>query len=156
YSRIIFIIPVIALLQTACEKDFLQMPITNATTIDSIFTTTVKAQGAIANAYKKCLSQGLPYSNVWNAMIQENLSGGMNYGFAWTLSKDMVLNGLSASGNSEDMDGYGGNFPPIRQAYLVKENIDKVTDMSAGDKAIVKPKCRPWWHIVTSKCLLCT
>jgi hypothetical protein len=138
YKKIVLVIPVIATLLGACEKDFLQMPITNATTVDSIFTTTVKAQGAIANAYKKCLSQGLPYSNVWNAMIQENLSGGMNYGFGWTLSKDIVLNGLSASGTSEDMDGYGGNYPPVRQAYLVKENIDKVTDMTDGDKAIVK------------------
>ena len=122
----------------ACKKEFLQMPLSSTTTIDSVFSTTVKAQGAIAYAYKANLSQGLPYSNVWNAMIQENLSGGMNYGFAWTLAKDIVLNGLSASGNSEDMDGFNGNFTPVRQAYLVKENIDKVSDMSAADKSIVK------------------
>ena len=114
------------------------MPVASTTTVDSIFSTTVKAQGAIANAYLKCLSQGLPYDKVWNAQIQDNLSGCMNYGWSWTLSKDMVLNGLSASGSSEDMEGFGGNFAPIRQAYLVKENIDKVKDMSAEDKAIVK------------------
>jgi len=122
----------------ACKKDFLQMPLSSATTADSVFSTTVKAQGAVANAYKTCLSQGLPYNNVWNAMIHENLSGGMNYGWSWTIAKDIVLNGLSASGPGEDMDGYGWNFSPIRQAYMVKENIAKVKDMSEGDKAIIR------------------
>jgi hypothetical protein len=138
YRSILTIIPVIAIAIGACKKEFLQMPISNATTVDSVFTTTVKAQGAIANAYRNCLGQGLPWKNWWNAMLQENLSGGMNYGFSWTMAKDIVLNGMSASGVNEDMDGYVNNFPPIRQAYLVKENIDKVIDMSEGDKAIVK------------------
>jgi hypothetical protein len=138
YRSILILIPLIAITIGACEKDFLQMPISNATTVDSVFTTTVKAQGAIANAYRNILGQGLPWKNWWNAMLQENLSGGMNYGFSWTMAKDIVLNGMSAAGVNEDMEGYANNFPPIRQAYLVKENIDKVTDMSEGDKAIVK------------------
>ena len=50
------------------------MPISNATTVDSVFTTSVKAQGAIANAYRNCLGQGLPWKNRWNAMVLENLS----------------------------------------------------------------------------------
>jgi len=133
-----FIIPLLAISVCACQRNFLQLPLSSATTVDSVFSTTVKAQGAIANAYKNCLSQGLPYTNVWNAMIHENLSGGMNYGWSWTISKDIVLNGLAASGSGEDMDGYAWNFTPIRQAYLVKENIDKVKDMQAADKAIVK------------------
>jgi hypothetical protein len=36
------------------------------------------------------------------------------------------------------MDGYTQNFVYIRQAWLVNENIDEVTDMSAADKATVK------------------
>ena len=122
----------------ACQKNFLQMPISNTTTVDSVFSTTVKAEGAVANAYYDCLSQGLPFTNVWNAMIQENMSGGMNYGWAWTISQGIVLNGLTAANTSEDMDGYTQNFVYIRQAWLVKENIDKVQDMSASDKAIIK------------------
>lgn len=121
-----------------CEKDFLQMPLSSTTTIDSVFSTTIKAQGALANAYRTSLSQGLPAFNNWDAMVQENLSGGLNYGFGWTLAKNIVLNGLSAANMNEDMQGYNSNFSPIRQAYLVKENIDKVTDMSDGDKAIIK------------------
>jgi starch-binding outer membrane protein, SusD/RagB family len=136
--RSILITTLIAITIGACKKEFLQMPITSATTVDSVFTTTAKAQGAIANAYRNILGQGLPWKNWWNAMLQENLSGGMNYGFSWTMAKDIVLNGMSAAGVNEDMDGYASNFSPIRQAYLVKENIDKVADMSAEDKAIVK------------------
>lgn len=138
YRSFLFTIPLIVISAGACKREFLQMPITNSTTVDSVFTTTVKAQGAIASAYRNMLGQGLPWKNWWNAMLQENLTGGMNYGFSWTMAKDIVLNGLSAAGVNEDMDGYVNNFPPIRQAYLVKENIDKVTDMAEGDKAIVK------------------
>src|SRR6476646_9715717 len=114
---------------SACKKEFLQMPLSSTTTIDSVFSTWTKAQGAVSNAYKTCLSQGLPYANWWDAMIQENLTGGMNYGFSWTQSKNIVLNGLSASSVNEDMDGYANNFPHIRQAYNVIENIDKVKDL---------------------------
>ncbi|WEK33573.1 MAG: RagB/SusD family nutrient uptake outer membrane protein [Candidatus Pseudobacter hemicellulosilyticus] len=121
-----------------CEKEFLQMPLSSTTTIDSVFSTTIKAQGAVANAYRTNLSQGLPAFNNWDAMVQENLSGSMNYGFGWTLAKNIVLNGLAAANMNEDMQGYASNFPPIRQAYLVKENIDQVADMSAGDKSVIK------------------
>ncbi|MBN9381120.1 MAG: RagB/SusD family nutrient uptake outer membrane protein [Chitinophagaceae bacterium] len=138
YKSIYFIVLSLTIGVCACQKNFLQMPVSNATTVDSVFSTTVKAQGAVANAYKICLSQGLPYNNVWNAMIQDNLSGAMNYGWAWTISKDIVLNGLTASGSGEDMDGYAWNFSPIRQAYLVKENIGKVKDMSDADKAVIR------------------
>src|ERR1700761_6971316 len=122
----------------SCEKNFLQLPISNTTTVDSVFSTTVKADGAIANAYYDCLSQGLPYTNVWNAMIQENMTAGVNYGYSWTISEGIDLSGMTASGTNEDMDGYSQNFVYIRQAWLVYNNIDQVKDMAAADKATVK------------------
>ena len=122
----------------ACEKKFLEMPLSNTTTVDSIFTTAIKAQGAIANAYRNILRQGLPAGNDWNALIQANLSGELTYGHSWTPSNEILKNGLSASQTTEDMAGYGANFPTIRQAFHVKENIDKVSDMSSDEKATVK------------------
>ncbi|HJT73043.1 MAG TPA: hypothetical protein VJ720_03470, partial [Chitinophaga sp.] len=123
----------------SCQDDFLQMPVSNTTTTDSVFSTSIKAQNAIANAYQKALNQGLPYQGNWNSLIQDNISGALTYGFSWTWGYGIATStGLTASGNIEDMDGFGYNFTAIRQAYLVKENIDKVTDMSAADKAIVK------------------
>lgn len=121
-----------------CEKNFLQMPVSNTTTVDSVFSTTVKAEGAIANAYYDCLSQGLPYAHVWNAMIQEQMTAGVNYGYAWTISQGIDLSGMTASGTNEDMDGYAQNFVYVRQAWLVYNNIDHVKDMDASDKATVK------------------
>ncbi|MVT08844.1 RagB/SusD family nutrient uptake outer membrane protein [Chitinophaga tropicalis] len=123
----------------SCQDDFLQMPVSNTTTTDSVFSTSIKAQNAIANAYQKALNQGLPYQGNWNSLIQDNISGALTYGFSWTWGYGIATStGLTASGNIEDMDGFGYNFTAIRQAYLVKENIDKVTDMSAADKAVVK------------------
>ncbi len=122
-----------------CQKSFLEMPLSSSTIVDSVFSTAVKAQGAWTNAYNYCLSQGLHYNkDHWNAMIQENLTGGLTYGQPWTLAQPIIIAGLSPTGNSEDMDGYNSNFTYIRQAYLVKENIDKVRDMTDVDKAVVK------------------
>lgn len=125
---------------SSCEKKFLEMPLSNTTTIDSIFSTAQKAQGAWANAYVNCLSQGLPTGYDWNAMIQGNLSGELSLGTG--MSRPIVLNGMFATGRNEDIAGYTANFPPIRQAYLVIENIDRVKDLSDGDKAIIKAEMK--------------
>lgn len=134
-----FIVISLAGIFYGCQKNFLEMPLSSTTIVDSVFSTEVKARGAWTNAYNYCLSQGLPYNkDHWNAMIQENLTGGLTYGQPWTLAQPIIIAGLSPTGNSEDMDGYNSNFTFIRQAYLVKENIDKVRDMSAADKTIIK------------------
>ncbi|SDP86162.1 Starch-binding associating with outer membrane [Mucilaginibacter sp. OK268] len=122
----------------SCQKEFLQMPISNSTTVDTVFSTSINAQAAIASAYQQSLSQGLPYQGYWNSMLQDNLSGAMNYGFAWTIANPMVLNGMSSNSGNEDMDGFNYNYTAIRQDYLVKENIGKVKDMSDADKAVVR------------------
>lgn len=143
-KNILSIIVAVGLASTfnSCQKDFLQMPLSSTTTVDSIFSTAIKAQGAWTNAYKGCLSQGLPYRNDWNAMIQENLSGGLSYGQAWTISRNIVLNGLNSTSSNEDMEGYNSNFTYIRQAYLVIENIDKVKDLTAEEKAGIKAEMK--------------
>ena len=129
-TKYFILISMVAVL-AGCQKDFLQMPTSSATTLDSVFSTAIKAQGAISNAYRRAIPQGLPFANTWNAMIPENLSGAMNFGFSWTISRNIILNGMNANSTNTDMDGYNNNFPSIRQCYLVKENIDKVKDMSA-------------------------
>jgi hypothetical protein len=123
----------------SCQKDFLQLPISSTTTVDSVFSTTVNAETAIAQAYTEILNQGLPYQGNWNAMIDDNISGALLYGFSWSISYNIATStGMSASSYGEDMDGFTNNYTAIRQAYLVKENIDEVKDMSASDKNIVK------------------
>lgn len=139
--KYLFVIATFVFALTSCQKEFLQKPITNTTTVDSVFTTTTNALSAISQAYRECLQQGITYydyGSYWNASIPANLSGELHYGFSWSVSNSQLLNGYTASGTIEDLDGFNYNYTAIRQAFLVKENIDKVTDMSASDKAIVK------------------
>lgn len=138
HRKLLFFLTGLTLALCGCQDEFLQLPISSATNVDSVFSTTIKAQSAIAEAYQKNLSQGLPYQGFWNSMIHENLTGGLNFGFAWTISNGIIQTGMNATGSSQDMDGFGFNYTAIRQALLVKENIDRVRDMSSADKAIVK------------------
>ncbi|RYZ29109.1 MAG: RagB/SusD family nutrient uptake outer membrane protein, partial [Sphingobacteriales bacterium] len=115
---------------------------TGSTTIDSVFSTAVKARGAWSNAYFRCLSQGLPYRNDWNSMIQEAVSGTLTYGHGWSMSRNIIINGMNSTSTNEDMEGYISNFTYIRQAYLVIENIDKVKDMTGEEKAVVKAEMK--------------
>ena len=130
------------IMMQSCMKDFLQMPTSSATTVDSVFSTRIKAQGAVSNAYRRAMPQGLPWANTWNAMIHENLSGALSVGFSWTLSRGIILNGMNANGTITDMDGYNANFPPIRQCYQVIQNIDKVSEMTEEEKAQTKGEMR--------------
>lgn len=129
----------ILLLGASCQKQFLQLPISNTTNVDSVFSTTVNAETAIAQAYFDCLSQGLPYQGNWNSLIDDNMSGAMTFGLPWCWAEPFATStGMNASAGGEDMDGWTYNYTAIRAAYLVKENIDLVKDMDASDKAVVK------------------
>ena len=130
------------IMMQSCMKDFLQMPTSSASTVDSVFSTKIKAQGAISNAYRRTMPQGLPWANTWNGMIHENLSGALSVGFSWTLSRGIILNGMNANGIITDMDGYNANFAPIRQCYQVIQNIDKVKDMTDEEKGQTKGEMR--------------
>lgn len=126
---------------SSCTKNFLEMPLTNTTTVDSVFSTWTKAQGAVYAVYRNALTQGLPASNDWelyNGFIQANLSGELTYGQGWWASQGIIANGFDANRRTQDLGGFANNFTSIRQAHLVRENIDKVTDISATEKATVK------------------
>ncbi|TQM51326.1 putative outer membrane starch-binding protein [Arcticibacter tournemirensis] len=145
-KSILIIVTVIGLITTfiACQKDFLQIPaVSGSTTIDSTFGTTEKALLAVRTAYKGCLSQGLPYRNdPWNAMIQDNMTGSLFYGHAWGIARNIVISGLNSTSTNEDMEGFNSNYNFIRQANLIRENINKVRDMSDADKAIIKAEMK--------------
>ncbi len=117
----------------SCQKDFLQKPDTTGnTTIETVFSTTVNAQAAIANAYRECLSMGLSQGHGTLAA----LSGELSRGYSWHEVYNIINSGMSASGNRED--DFNSNYTNIRKAYLVMENIDKVSDMDASTKQYVK------------------
>ena len=124
---------------TSCQKQFLQLPISNTTNVDSVFSTTTNALSAVSQAYFEALNQGIPYQGNWNSLIDDNLSGAMTFGLPWCWAEPFATStGMNASAGGEDMDGWTYNYTAIRQCYLVKENIDLVKDMSASDKAVIK------------------
>jgi starch-binding outer membrane protein, SusD/RagB family len=120
----------------SCEKHFLQVPsTTGTTTIESTFSTTVNANGAIAAAYANCLIAGLPYSGLDHGTIAA-LSGELSWGYNWHMTYKIINTGLNANGQSDD--DFDGNYSDIREAYLIYENIDNVKDMDAATKTNVK------------------
>ena len=150
YKYLAMIIGVSMILSlSSCEKDFLQVPPGGTPTIDTVFKNSTNAYNAISGAYFACLRQGLNWAGYYAPSTDDQLAGSQAF---WVQIPGSVASvailggGFTPNTNSQDMgsnggygnDGYTDNFQGIRKAYLVKENIDKVSDMSAADKAIVK------------------
>ncbi|TAN01664.1 MAG: RagB/SusD family nutrient uptake outer membrane protein [Chitinophagaceae bacterium] len=120
----------------SCEKEFLQKPsTTGTTTIQTVFSTTVNANNAIAAAYRASLIQGLPYSGLDHGTMN-SLAGELSWGYNWHETYKIVTNGENATSLMED--NYDANYSAIRQDYLVYENIGNVSDMDASTKSEVK------------------
>ena len=145
----IFLLSSLVLLNS-CKK-FFEKPLGATTTIDSVFSTSLKAQAAIASAYGMVNHQGLNHgwdgSNNYgiNQGLIDNHSGALLAPFSWddgyqiAVNSGMVANnGSSNANNARSDDSYPYNFTAIRQCYKVLQNIDNVTDMSPSDKTIVK------------------
>jgi hypothetical protein len=136
---------VFAIALTSCQKTFLQVPPGGNATVDSVFSNSTNAYEAISAAYFACLRQGLNWSSYWAPWTDEQLAGSEAFWNVGTSSNSYTAvlgGGLTATSGNEDYgsnnNGYDDNFLCIRKAYLVKENIDMVSDMSASDKAIAK------------------
>jgi hypothetical protein len=128
----------------SCQKDFLQKPdVTGNSTVETVFSTTVGAENAIAAAYRQSLVANLWDGNSLNNGILSNVSGEMCYGESWATILHFVSSGFLASPGLESnpaqsTDNFFTNYTAIRKDYLVLQNIDKVTDMDATTKAYVK------------------
>lgn len=128
---------------SSCTKDFLQKPnTTGSTTIETVFSTRVNAEAAIAASYRNILVQ-----NLWNGRSIDNgtlsgISGEMCYGETWaTLAKYVSAGFLPTpfqNNKAQSTDNYFDNWSAIRSCYLAIENIDKVSDMDATTKGYVK------------------
>ncbi|WEK38329.1 MAG: RagB/SusD family nutrient uptake outer membrane protein [Candidatus Pseudobacter hemicellulosilyticus] len=150
YKSLFATVAVAAILScVSCEKEFLQVPPGGSPTVDSVYNRASNAYNAIAAAYFANLRQGLNYAGYYSPHTDDQLAGSQafwiqNPGSVATIA--IMGGGFTANANSQDMgsnggygnDGYTDNFQCIRKAYLVKENIDRVPDMSQADKDIVK------------------
>lgn len=134
---------------SSCSKDFLKKPLGSDTNVDSIFSTSQKAESAIAQAYAQSLASGITIVDWDNnrtyglrSGTMDEISGESNATkFNWEDDWIMQRSGMTAddgSGIPLSDDGFNFNYTAIRHDYLVMENIDRVKDMSADEKQQVK------------------
>ncbi len=116
---------------------FLQKPDTTGTVdLDAIYSSTKNAEAALMSCYNNSLIVGWPggvrLSHGTDANICDELARGSNWHEVYTV----VSSGLTpANGGTVS---YDNNWSCIRAAFLVKENIDKVPDMSDQMKGYYK------------------
>lgn len=150
------ILPIIAgitasMLGISCQSMFLETPAATGTTLDEVFSTSKNCEGAIAEAYATILSSGLPVYS-WKAPYlpyeaTEAIMGGEDLAnYTWGYMDKLCQAGMipnsenNGAGYTDDYFPY--NYEYIRKAWIVYENIDKVADMSEGDKNIVKAEMK--------------
>ncbi|RZK60707.1 MAG: RagB/SusD family nutrient uptake outer membrane protein [Pedobacter sp.] len=123
----------------ACQKEFLEKPETTGnTTLETVFSSTVEANKALANAYRSTLNHGL-FNNGGTAIGNGTLSGISGEAMPGETWSDLYA-GYSLSGltSERSTDNFASNYVAIRRNNLIAENIDKVPDMDAATKGYVK------------------
>ena len=126
---------------TSCDF-FLQKPDTTGTVdLEAVFGSKKNAEAALMSCYANALVHGLPGGMGISHGTLGSISGEINRGYNWHGTYFVAQQGLSVTGtdgSDAGADNYGNNWRFIRQCFVVKENIDKVADMSQADKDVIK------------------
>lgn len=143
---------IVILITQSCAQDFLEKPLGGNVTIDTVFSSKVRAQSAIASAYFESLVAGINFTSFggdygMNGGNQAHLSDEMTYAFdGWQDDGEIKKTGMkpfkNGSTNAFSEDGFQANWRSIRKSYLVIENIDKVADMTEVEKNQVKAEMK--------------
>jgi len=120
----------------SCSKDFLEKPLSNNVTIDTIFSAKIKAETFLWQTYNTCMPLGFPVG--WDnnkcfasSMMMAACDEGDTYD-SWP-SSNMHNNGTwGSSGTGED--NFGLYYAGIRAANIYLENVGRVSDMPDADK----------------------
>ena len=149
-KNIIKISAVLGLLAlTSCDF-FLQKPDTTGT-VDraAVFGTKKNAEAALMSCYSNALIHGLPGGLGYTHGTLGAISGEINRGASWHGTYVITEQGLNVNGAGSDAtdrsngssagsENYAKNWSVIRQCFIVKENIDKVADMTQEEKDVIK------------------
>lgn len=132
---------------SSCKDYFIEKPFVTGLNLDEVFSTAKNAEGAIAEVYGSILSSGLPALS-WNPPYvpyeaTEAIMGGedlcrLNWSYMDKMCASGMIANTSNSGAGYSDDYFPNNYAYIRKAWLVYENIDKVTDMTEAQKTTVK------------------
>jgi hypothetical protein len=126
----------------SCEDTFLEIPDTSGTVdLDEIYSTAKNAEAALAKCYRDILKHGWPTGWGVGHGTLGSISGERARGYNWHGTFHICESGLNVNGtdgSDAGADHFAQNWMYIRECYLVKENIDKVPDMTDELKNIIK------------------
>lgn len=147
-KKYIFGIAFAVLFFTSCEdfkfgNNLLEKPVSDAMTIDSVFSKRVYAEQQLAQVYHS-LPDFLPHNNRLSWCTLESItdladcckSGGTSYH-----KGDLTADNSNAAAYSMSYNDEHGEFSAtygIRQAYIYLANVDRVTDMTPEEKRVRK------------------
>jgi hypothetical protein len=146
-KKSISLLIVLGIVLSSCQKKFLEKPnTTGQSTVETVFSTRLGAEAALANAYRQILSHGLyPDGGINNGTLP-GISGESSFAESWMTLARFVNAGFTSipyeSRPAQSPDNLFNNFRDIRRSYLVLENVDKVADMDEKLKATVKAEMK--------------
>ncbi len=140
FAIIILVIGLAGLI--SCQDTFLEKPDTTGTVdLNEIYSSSKNAEAALYTCYRNVLLQGWPGGWGVGHGALASISGERSKGYSWHGTNTISLTGLSVNGTDGSDGGaenFGSNWAYIRACFLVKENIDKVPDMTDELKGYVK------------------
>ncbi len=141
-KNIISLAPVALVILTlfSCSKDFLEKPESNDVTIDTIFSTRIKAETFLWETYRTGVPMGFPHDwgrndGMYASMVMAACDEGDVYD-SWPGSNSHNTGSWSSSGNDED--DFVFHYKGIRNANIFLQNIDRVVDIPEGERQQMK------------------
>ena len=126
-----------AVMLSSCSL-FLEKPDTTGTVDqEAVFSNAKNANAALMSCYRYVLRHGWPGGIGIGHSTLGAISGEVGRGYNWHGSYHISNQGLSVEGtdgSDAGADHYGNGWAFIRQCYIVKENVDKVQDLTDAEK----------------------
>ena len=129
----------------SCEDAFLQKPDVSGTVdLDKVYGSSKNAETALFRCYRNVLIHGWPGGLGWGHGTLGSICGELSKGYSWHATWSICDMGLTptpaknASSGTAGADHFGQNWQYIRACFLVKENIDRVPDMTDEMKGYIK------------------
>ena len=127
---------------SACQDTFLQMPDTTGTVdLNEVYGSAKNAKSALMTCYREVLLHGLPGGWGVGHGTLGAISGEISRGYSWHGTYTISQSGLDVNGtdgSDAGSDHFGNNWSYIRHCFTVRENIDRVPDMSEQEKNYIK------------------
>ena len=130
----------------ACQDEFLEKPIGNDVTEDTIFSTRLKAESFLWETYRQVLPSGFPL-RMWNGSFQipcgirASMCDEVRSTIGWGGGFSVNSNGLNPTIGFVK-DWFNKSWDGIRRSYILIENIDRVPDIPQDEKDEMKAEAR--------------